>query len=38
MELVSVDPNESKYTNLDLWNYRCAACGNTVGNFVARTA
>jgi hypothetical protein len=38
MQLVSVDPTGSKYTNLDLWSYRCDACANTVANYVAHTA
>ncbi len=27
MQLAVVDPNGSKYTNLDLWSYRCEPCG-----------
>ena len=35
MQLINVDPHESRFTNLDLWSYRCEACGQTASNFVA---
>jgi hypothetical protein len=35
MQLVNIDPHESRFTNLDLWSYRCEACGQTASNFVA---
>jgi hypothetical protein len=36
MILISVDPSGSKYTNLDLWSYRCDACHVTAEVLVAR--
>jgi predicted RNA-binding Zn-ribbon protein involved in translation (DUF1610 family) len=36
MQLITVDANESKYTNLDLWSYRCEPCRQTASNYVAR--
>jgi hypothetical protein len=36
MNLVRVDPQGSKYINLDLWWYGCEPCGEKVSNFVAR--
>jgi hypothetical protein len=35
MQLTLIDPNGSKYSNLDLWSYRCEPCGQSVSNFVA---
>jgi hypothetical protein len=32
MRLVCVNP---KYTNIDLWSYKCDPCGETIENFVA---
>jgi len=35
MRLTTIDPNGSKYTNLDLWSYRCDDCGQVASNYVA---
>jgi DNA-directed RNA polymerase subunit RPC12/RpoP len=35
MAFVSVSPNESRFTNLDLWSYLCDPCGESVSNYVA---
>jgi C4-type Zn-finger protein len=35
MRLVTVNPNGSHYTNLDLWTYACDPCGETTNNLVA---
>jgi hypothetical protein len=35
MELTKIDPNGSKYINLDLWSYQCEPCGRTASNYVA---
>jgi hypothetical protein len=35
MVLLNVDPHGSRYMNLDLWLYRCDACGEGASNYVA---